>query len=485
MLGFGELGKSREGNRIEAKLAVGGLPKNLWETYSALANTQGGHILLGVEELPDKTLRPADLPNPEKLVADFWNGVNNRQRVSVNILADKNVQIIEAQGKRIVAIEVPRANRKDKPVYLGADLFAGTFRRNGEGDYRCTRDEVLSMIRDQADASQDLRALEQLGLDAFDRESVRRYRTRWQNARAGHAWDNLADMEYLRKIGAIGRAEDGMLHPTAAGVLMFGYEHEIVKEFPNYFLDYQEHRSDAIRWTDRVVSNLGDWSGNVFDFYCRVASRITQDVKTPFRLDGVVRVDDTPVHRALVEALANALIHANYYGRQGLVIHHRPERIAVANPGGMRVSVDDAVVGGISDPRNVTLHKMFGMINLAERGGMGISNIFHIWNDNGWEPPTIEEQFNPDRTALSLGFEKASDKKRATKTGEPPNPRKGDARKHDIIGYLTAHQNAKASEISAHIGISAGRARAYMQELVAEGSVAAEGANRNRTYRVK
>ena len=51
-------------------------------------------------------------------------------------------------------------------------------------------------------------------------------------------------------------AETGKVHPTAAGLLMFGYEYEIVREFPLYFLDYQEKYDDAIRWTDRVEWQL-------------------------------------------------------------------------------------------------------------------------------------------------------------------------------------------------------------------------------------
>lgn len=323
MLDLSQLSKYKENNRIEAKKAHGGLPRSIWETYSAFANTFGGYILLGVVENADKSFSSVPLSSPEKIVSDFWNSVNNHSVVNVNILSDRNVQIVESGGNRIVIIEVPRADRHDKPVYAGSDPFAGSYRRNGEGDYRCTKDEVRAMMRDQADISQDARVMDTMTTDVFDMDTIRRYRQRMDNLRPGHVWSELAVEDFLHRIGAMARDGSGKLRPTAAGLLMFGHEYEIVREFPHYFLDYQEHDRSATedeRWTDRIVSSSGDWSGNICDFYFRVYNRIAQDIKVPFKLNGADRIDDTPLHKALREALANALIHADYYDRRGLVI---------------------------------------------------------------------------------------------------------------------------------------------------------------------
>jgi predicted HTH transcriptional regulator len=485
MFDLGELNHYRENNRLEAKKASGGLPRSLWETYSAFANTEGGCILLGAETSPDGTLNAVEPPDPEKLVVDFWNTINNRQKISVNILTDKHVQIVEAGGHRIVKIDVPRANRRDKPVYIDNNPITGSYRRNGEGDYHCAEEQVRAMMSDRADISQDTRVLERLDLDAFDREAIRRYRFRLETLRPQHVWENLEDFDFLHMLGCVGRGDDGGLHPTAAGILMFGFEREIVKEFASYFLDYQEHGDNSTRWTDRIISSSGEWSGNIFDFYYRVYNRIAQEAKTPFKLEGGTRIDDTPVHKALREALANALLHANYYGRRGLVVHRWPSLISIANPGGLRIRANDAVLGGISDPRNETLIKLFNLIDIAERAGSGLPNIYSVWKSMNWPEPVLEERFDPDRTILSLVLQETSDKKRAIKTSDKTKSSKGESRKQAVVALLSVSGPCSASVVADAVGLSAARTRTYLKELAESGAVVAVGANRNRTYRLK
>ena len=489
MIQLSQLENYRENNRLEAKKALGGLPQSIWETYSAFANTLGGIILLGVEECEDKSLRAIDLPCPEKLVKELWDTLNNKNKVSVNILSDRNVQIEEVDSKHIVVITVPRAQRYDKPVYTGDNPYTGTYRRNGEGDYKCVKDEIQSMIRDASARSQDAVVIENMSLDVFDTDSIRQYRNRMANLRPGHVWESLGDEEFLYKLGAVGRGENGDLHPTAAGLLMFGFEYEIVKEYPNYFLDYREEAEEGLRWTDRVVSSSGDWSGNLFEFYFRIYNKLTQDLKIPFKFENGSRIDDTPIHIAIREALANCVVNADYHGTQGIVIIKSKNQLTFSNPGDFRLDIETAKSGGVSDPRNTTLIKMFNLISIGERAGSGIPSIFYAWHEQGLPSPVIAEQFGPERTVLILPLAKVAiksgDKKVAIKSGDKSDSAKTAMQKEQIIKYMTDHATVRSSEIATLLGITVSRVKVLLADLQSDGIIVAEGANRNRVYKLK
>lgn len=60
------------------------------------------------------------------------------------------------------------------------------------------------------------------------------------------------------------------------------------------------------------------------------------------------------------------------------------------------------------------------LIDIGERAGSGIPNIFRVWRVQGWEEPVIAESAEPDRTVLSLSLTKNQngDKKAAIKDGD-------------------------------------------------------------------
>ena len=523
----------REDNRLEAKRASNGLPSSLWETYSSFANTDGGAILLGVDEDKRGNLTVTGVNDADKLIKDFWNIINNRQKVSINILTEKDVTVENIDGKDVIIIHVPRAERSIRPVYIGTDPRKGTFRRNHEGDYHCSPYDMSAMFRDAYQITQDKKVLSDIALDAICLDTVHSYRNRFNVVHPRHAWQEDEDFVFLRKIGAVAFNKENQLHPTAAGLLMFGYEYEITREYNQYFLDYREVKDIRLRWVDRIVSNSGEWSGNLFDFYFLIVNKLTVDLPRPFKLDGITRVDETPVAEAIREALLNTLVNADYYGPRGLVIIKSLEGYKFANPGCLRISQKEALSGGISDPRNSTIFSMFSLVDLGERAGTGIPSIYYAWENAFDLKPTLIDMHNPDRTEMFVpkmreGFASENHIKKPLVAVNEVSPSVKDEnvavnpenvavnpesvavnpenmavnpenmavnpenmavkkvskenRKSQILKLLTREKQLSSSEISNAIGIKITLTKKYLSELVAENRIQTTGTFRNRTY---
>ena len=292
----------------------------MWDIYSAMANTYGGVIILGVKENEDGSWYTTGLRDVSVIKKFFWDTINNRNKVSLNLLREADLEEYSVGEDYILVVHVPVADREQRPIYLNNNLFDCSFKRNHEGDYRCTRQEVQSMLRDQTRKTVDGTALPDISVSELDQDSIQSYRYALESKHRGHPFLQFRNGEFLVRLGAARKTEDGSIHPTKDGLLMFGYEYMILYEYPQFFLDYQEHLLPNVRWTDRICSQSGDWSGNVYEFFNRVSAKLILDLKRPFKLVDMVRMDETPVHDAVREALVNCLVNADYYVSRGVVI---------------------------------------------------------------------------------------------------------------------------------------------------------------------
>ena len=157
----------------------------------------------------------------------------------------------------------------------------------------------------------------------------------------------------------------------------------------------------------------------------------------------------------------------------------------MSNPGDFRVELAEARSGGMSDPRNGIMMKMFNLIDIGERAGSGIPSILYVWKQQGWSKPTITQSFNPNRIVLSLPLTKSADKKALIKSADKKVPIKTAAKKDMIIAYLTDHVSATVAELCELLDLQPTRVRTILREMVSEGIVTAQGGNRNRTYKLK
>ena len=390
-----------ESDDLEFKSARGGLPKSLWETYSAMANTYGGVIILGVED--NGTV--SGVNNISRVKADLWNTLNNRGKVNLNLLSESDILTIDHSNNDILAVRVPRATRYQRPVFIGQNPLTGTYRRNYEGDYHCTEQEVSRMLSDHAEYPADSRILEHYTLDDIDLPSLQQYRNRFASFKPTHPWLSEDDQGFLNKLGGWRKNRNSSIEGiTIAGLMMFGKDEALREALPQYHVDYREKLSDdpSIRWTDRLIPD-GTWAGNLFQFYLYVIQHLSSGLKVPFQLSSeLFRKDETIVHEAIREVLVNALIHSDYQGMGGVVIEKYPDHFELSNPGTLLVSIDQLFNGNVSECRNKTLQTMFMMLGTGEKVGLGIDKIHRGWESQHWRLPRVTEQMQPDRVMWML-----------------------------------------------------------------------------------
>lgn len=403
-----EIINSSESYDLEFKSAKGGFPGSFWETYSSFANTQGGQIFLGIKETPQGLrVDGLDKSTIEKYKKELWNNLNNRNKVSANILSLNDIKEIETNEGIVLGIRVPRAGLRIRPIYINGNPNKA-YKREHEGDYECIEEEVRRMNAESCimEFPMDARILDGFSIERdIDIESLRKYRQIFTNRQPTHPWSALNDVEFLKKLGGI--QFDRRLNKeglTLAGMLMFGKFSSITDPYccPAYFPDYRESEPGTDkRWTDRICYD-GTWETNLFNFYLKVYNKLVSSIPKPFALKNGVRIEDSPLHIAIREAFVNCLIHSDYTIDSNIIVLNEGTRYVFSNPGSLLVTIDQYRCGGESVCRNKSLQLMFMMIGASEKAGSGADKIWEGWKSSNYRNPFIELRDN--KVVLELPF---------------------------------------------------------------------------------
>ena len=402
------------GERIsfECKKCENQIPKSVWETYSSFANTVGGIIVLGITEHmeePDQAKRfeITGVNNPTKLKKEFFDTLNSN-KVNRNILIEEDVDIVEYEGHSLLVINIPQVDYRQRPIYINGNMMNGSFKRNYEGDYHCTEDDVKAMIRDANDSGNDSVLMENYTMDDIDANTLAAYRNRFRTANMDHVWNDYSDKDFLLNMG--GYIIDRNTHReglTLAGLLMFGKGLSIRERFDNIRMDYIDmtNLQPDSRWSDRLTYD-GRWENNLYNFFMTVQSKLIKDLKRPFRLEGMERIDDTSIHKAMREALTNLVIHSDYMITGVLKVEKHDDCFVFSNPGSLKIPVMDIYAGGHSKARNPNMQAMFRMIGFGDNIGSGFPTILNAWKKENWRQPCLIE--NQDLHLVELTLTMAS-----------------------------------------------------------------------------
>ena len=327
-----ELLRKHEWRDVEFKEAQRRAPRDAYETVSAFANTEGGHLVFGVR---------------------------------------KSGQEMEIVG----VLEVFRVVR------------------SGGSDVHCSDQERNRFLIDAATDRPDGQAVDLNPGTAFDPDTIRWYRAVYEARPGNRSHAALSDTDFLAEMGLLVEQADER-RPTRAAILLFGANPTFRQLLPRPVVDCQrfaaarETADTGERWFDSLVLEenlIRTWRSLIEDWYEKFAEH-------PFRLDpATMQRDDTPPdYQAFRESMINLIMHQDYsdHSRKAAIYHYADQTV-FWNPGDAFAADADLLEPGEREVRNPRIVLAFRRIGLSEHAGWGLRDVFRNWQQLGNVPPWI------------------------------------------------------------------------------------------------
>ena len=464
--------KGYEWNDIEFKEARRAVPRNAYETVSAFANTEGGHLVFGVRQNGDD-FEVVGVLAVDKVQGDFLTAL--RQPNKISVVLDVREELHRQGDADLLVFYVPEASRAEKPVHLDGNINR-SFVRKGGSDIRCSVNERDRFLVDATPERLDGRAVERDPETAFDGDSVRWYREIYERRPGNRSHTGLSDLEFLDEMGLLVE-RDSRRMPTRAAVLMFGCNAAFRQLLPRPVVDCQrfalsrDKADTGPRWIDRTVLDenlIRTWRALV-DWYERFAER-------PFRIDpATFQRDDTPPdYVAYRESLINLLIHQDYsdQGRKAEIRHYADQTV-FWNPGDAFATAADLLEPGEKEVRNPRIVTTFRRIGLSENAGWGLRDVFRNWQQLGNVPPRITNDKSRKCFELVLLKEELlSERQRLFQARLGVHLTDEQAR---VFAFICRDGKATLSQLKAVTGLPAAETAAVVDRLVTQALVEPSG----------
>ena len=405
-----ELLGSYEWRDVEFKEAQHAVPKSAYETVSAFANTEGGHLVFGVRE-NDGDVEIVGVLEMDKVQSDFLTTLRQREKISTVLPVREFLH--QHEGADLLVFHVPEAGRHEKPVFLEGNIRRA-FLRSGGSDVRLSNAERDRFLMDAALERYDGQVAEFDVESAFDEDGLRWYRSAYESRPENRSYRSLDNAAFLGEMGLL-RDEGAGARPSKAAVLLFGTDRAFRQLLPRPVVDCQRFSAPrgrtepSARWFDRLVLDrnlVHTWRTLIEDWYARFAEH-------PFGIDlQTLRRDDTPPdYLAFREAMINLLMHQDYadHGRHAEIARY-PDQTLFRNPGDAFAPVSELLEPGEKETRNPRIVQAFRRIGLSENAGWGLRDVFGNWRALGRVPPRVTNDKRRKQFELALGIEPMTDR---------------------------------------------------------------------------
>lgn len=320
----------------------------------AFANSQGGSIFLGVDD--DGT--PIGLEDADDVIVRASNAVRDGIRPDVTMFVEYAAEQID--GKDCIRISVQRGS--SRPYYLSDKGMkpSGVYVRQGASCAPVSEEAIRRMITEtDGTAFESVRSLNQ------------------------DLSFNYASVEFAKRSVAFGGAQMQTLGMVD--------ENGLYTNLALLFSDQCPHTIKAAYFEGTQKTAFKDrreFGGSILKQLADCYTYIDLLNKTRATFEGLDRIDerDYPAE-AIREALLNCVVHRDYAFSGSILISIFEDRMEFVSLGGLVPGLTkEAIMIGVSQPRNRHLADIFYRMRLIEAYGTGIGKIMACYDQQTTKP---------------------------------------------------------------------------------------------------
>lgn len=342
---------SGESKNIEYKVVVPDKSEKYMKTVVAFANTQGGRLVIGID---DKTHKIIGVDND--ILFQTMDALTNAISDSCEpqIIPDIEPQTVEGKAKgtyiRVAGTSRPAHQEKISELEMeGARISWDELTCVG---YEVTEEATQALCKDIEDFRK----------------------------KAGLSGHNVRK-EQLFNWKILKNSEGNVLASNAYVLLTSDY-------FP-----FSKTQCAVFKGTDRMVFlDKREYTGPIYKQIESAVEFVLRNIRLGATIDGLVRREsyELPVE-AIREMIINAHCHRNLLDESCIQVAIYDDRLEVTSPGGLYNGLTyEEVMRGHSKIRNKLIANIFGQMGLVEAWGSGIRRIISAAGEYGLPVPTVE-----------------------------------------------------------------------------------------------
>ncbi|WP_428236548.1 AlbA family DNA-binding domain-containing protein [Gracilimonas sp.] len=354
-----------ESTRIEYKECSDRVPSSMYETVASFSNTDGGTMLLGVND--DQEISGINEGAGEKLKNDIITALNSPDCIEPPVFVEPD--LVETDEGMVLVIKIPSSSQVHN--HAGRIYF-----RDHENDIDITDNQqrLSELYQRKRTLFTETKIYSSLTINDLDEELFEKARKLIKANRSDHPWLYLENEELLRESILYRKdfqtGEEGL---TLAAALIFGKDSTIQSLLPAYKVEGMVRRENIDRWDDRITLRT-----NLIETYQKLKEFVYKHLPEKFHMEGDQRIDLRDV--IFREVIGNAIVHREYTSALSTDLIISTDDVTITNP-------NKALFHGPLDPssfnpypKNPNIRKFFTSFGWTDEIGSGVRNT------NKWLP---------------------------------------------------------------------------------------------------